>query len=319
MVRPRGAGFCYTEAEAEQMFAEAEELLEAGSDGLAFGFLTGDRRIDRDRTARMVELIHGFGKEAVFHRAFDCAGDPYEAMETLIGLRVDRVLTSGQEEKAVQGAYLLGKLQAKYGDRIQILAGSGVNAANAGDLMERTGLTQVHSSCKGWRRDETTTGSGYTTGLPRIPTGRLRCGERGAGEKTGGECGMKSGTVLKRYAVTTAAVIASAFLQAFAMQTFLNPVNILSSGFTGVAVLIERITSLYGIHFSTSLGMVALNVPVALFCFKHIGKKFVVFSMIQVFLASFFLRFAHFTPLFDDALLNICFGASSTAWPSSPP
>ena len=60
--------------------------------------------------------------------------------------------------------------------------------------------------------------------------------------------------------------------------------------------------------FSTSLGMVALNVPVALFCFKHIGKKFVVFSMIQVFLASFFLRFAHFTPLFDDALLNICFG-----------
>lgn len=158
MVRPRGAGFCYTEAEAEQMFAEAEELLEAGSDGLAFGFLTGDRRIDRDRTARMVELIHGFGKEAVFHRAFDCAGDPYEAMETLIGLRVDRVLTSGQEEKAVQGAYLLGKLQAKYGDRIQILAGSGVNAANAGDLMERTGLTQVHSSCKGWRRDETTTG-----------------------------------------------------------------------------------------------------------------------------------------------------------------
>ena len=119
---------------------------------------------------------------------------------------------------------------------------------------------------------------------------------------------MKSGTVLKRYAVTTAAVIASAFLQAFAMQTFLDPVNILSSGFTGVAVLIERITSLYGIHFSTSLGMVALNVPVALFCFKHIGKKFVVFSMIQVFLASFFLRFAHFTPLFDDALLNICFG-----------
>ena len=63
---------------------------------------------------------------------------------------------------------------------------------------------------------------------------------------------------------------------------FLNPVNILSSGFTGVAVLIERITSLYGIHFSTSLGMVALNVPVALFCFKHIGRKFVVFSMIQV-------------------------------------
>ncbi len=119
---------------------------------------------------------------------------------------------------------------------------------------------------------------------------------------------MNRKLLIKRYVITSAAVAASAFLQAFAMQTFLNPVQILSSGFTGVAVLIEKITSLHGIHFSTSLGMIALNVPVAVFCFKHIGKKFVIFSMIQVFLASFLLRFARFTPLFDDALLNICFG-----------
>ncbi len=119
---------------------------------------------------------------------------------------------------------------------------------------------------------------------------------------------MKEKRIFKRYAVTTAAVVVSALLQAFAMQVFLSPVQILSSGFTGMAVLIEKITSIYGIHFSTSLGMIALNIPVAIFCFKHIGKKFVIFSMLQVFLASFFLRFAHFTPLFDDPLLNICFG-----------
>ena len=119
---------------------------------------------------------------------------------------------------------------------------------------------------------------------------------------------MTGTRIFKRYAITTAAVIVSALLQAFAMQTFLNPVQILSSGFTGMAVLIEKITSIYGIHFSTSLGMIALNLPVAVFCFKHIGKKFVIFSMAQVFLASFFLRFAHFTPLFEDPLLNICFG-----------
>ncbi len=112
----------------------------------------------------------------------------------------------------------------------------------------------------------------------------------------------------KRYAITAVAVVLSALLQAFAMQTFLNPVQILSSGFTGMAVLIEKITSIYGIHFSTSLGMIALNVPVAIFCYKHIGKKFVIFSMLQVFLASFFLRFCHFQPLFEDVLLNICFG-----------
>src|SRR5699024_443095 len=79
-------------------------------------------------------------------------------------------------------------------------------------------------------------------------------------------------------------------------------------GFTGVAVLIEKITSLFGIHFSTSLGMIALNLPVAAFCFKHIGKKFVVFSLLHVFLASTILKYAHFQPLFDNVLLNICFG-----------
>ena len=128
MVRPRGAGFNYTEAETEQMFADG------------------------------AELIHSFGKEAVFHRAYDCVKDPYEAMETLISLKIDRVLTSGLREKAVEGAELLRRLQAEYGSRIQILAGSGVNAGNAKALMAETGLTQVHSSCKDWRRDETTSG-----------------------------------------------------------------------------------------------------------------------------------------------------------------
>ena len=158
MVRPRGAGFCYTEAETEQMFADARELLEAGSDGLAFGFLTEDHRVDLEKTGRMVELIHSYKKEAVFHRAYDCVHDPRAAMESLIALGVDRVLTSGLREKAEEGAGLLKELQETYGSRIQILAGSGVNAGNAKALMEKTGLCQVHSSCKDWRRDETTSG-----------------------------------------------------------------------------------------------------------------------------------------------------------------
>jgi len=111
-----------------------------------------------------------------------------------------------------------------------------------------------------------------------------------------------------RYIVSFCAVLLSAFLQAFTMQVFLTPAQILSSGFTGVAVLIERITSLFGIHFSTSLGMIALNIPVAIFCFRYIGKKFVVFSLMQVFFASLILRVATFSPIFDDVFLNICFG-----------
>ena len=119
---------------------------------------------------------------------------------------------------------------------------------------------------------------------------------------------MKENRKIMRYATTAAAVTASALLQAFAMNAFLTPAQILPSGFTGVASLAEKITGLFGIHFSTSLGMIVLNLPVAAFCYRKIGKKFVIFSMIQVFLASFFLRLSLFSPFFEDELLNICFG-----------
>ncbi len=112
----------------------------------------------------------------------------------------------------------------------------------------------------------------------------------------------------KRYLIMTAAIMASALLQAYAMNTFLTPVKLLPSGFTGIAALLELITGKFGLHFSTSLGMVLLNIPVAVYCYEHIGKKFVIFSMLQVFLTSFFLRVAKSDPLFDDVLLNICFG-----------
>lgn len=112
----------------------------------------------------------------------------------------------------------------------------------------------------------------------------------------------------RRYIVTTVSVIISAILQAYALKSFLLPAQILSSGFTGVAVLVEKITALYGVHFSTSLGMVLLNVPVALFCYRHIGKKFVIFSSIQILLSSLILKFAYFQPIFNDVLLNISFG-----------
>ena len=158
MSRPRAAGFCYTEGETEQLLADAKELMENGSDGIAFGFLTEERQVDVEKTRAMVELVHRYHGEAVFHRAFDCVTDPMAAMETLISLGVDRVLTSGLKEKAVDGAPLLKELWEKYGSQVEILAGSGVNAGNAKALMEETGLTQVHSSCKDWKTDVTTFG-----------------------------------------------------------------------------------------------------------------------------------------------------------------
>lgn len=156
MVRPRAGGFCYDEAETKIMMEEARLLLENGADGIAFGFLHADGTVHRERTLQMSELIHSFGKEAVFHRAFDVTKDPFQAMEVLLSCKIDRLLTSGQRAKAMQGAELIAQLQDRFGDRIEILAGSGVNAQNAGELLARTGIRQVHSSCKGYRLDPTT-------------------------------------------------------------------------------------------------------------------------------------------------------------------
>lgn len=156
MVRPRAGGFCYDEAETKIMMEEARLLLENGADGIAFGFLHADGTIHRERTLQMSELIHSFGKEAVFHRAFDVTKDPFQAMEVLLSCKIDRLLTSGQRAKAMQGSELIAQLQDRFGDRIEILAGSGVNAQNAGELLARTGIRQVHCSCKGYRLDPTT-------------------------------------------------------------------------------------------------------------------------------------------------------------------
>lgn len=160
MVRPRGAGFCYSEEDFKEMEANCRELMANGADGIAFGCLNPDGTLNVEQNQKLIEIIKDSGqeKEAVFHRAFDCTADPYVTIETLINLGVDRILTSGLKPKAADGVEVLCKLQKAYGDKIQILAGSGVNASNARWLMDKTGLTQVHSSCKDWLRDETTVG-----------------------------------------------------------------------------------------------------------------------------------------------------------------
>lgn len=111
-----------------------------------------------------------------------------------------------------------------------------------------------------------------------------------------------------RRVITVGAVIASAVLQAFVIQTFIRPADLLSGGFTGIALLLERIARMFGHEFSASLGMLALNIPVAALCIKSISLRFTFYSMIQVFLASVFLKVLHFEALFDDVMLNVIFG-----------
>ena len=156
MIRPRGAGFCYNDIEFEVMKEDARCMLENKADGIAFGCLNQDGSINEKQTKEMIDIIKEYQGEVVFHRAFDCVADPYASIELLIHLGVHRILTSGLKPKAMDGKELIKDLQNKYGNQIEILAGSGINASNARKMMEDTGIYQVHSSCKDWINDPTT-------------------------------------------------------------------------------------------------------------------------------------------------------------------
>ena len=103
MVRPRGGGFCYSEEDFNVMLRECEHLVRHGADGIAFGCLREDASIDRERNARMISIIHSHGKEAVFHRAFDCTSNPYESIETLIELGAGPSFDQRTEAKGRRG------------------------------------------------------------------------------------------------------------------------------------------------------------------------------------------------------------------------
>ena len=114
--------------------------------------------------------------------------------------------------------------------------------------------------------------------------------------------------LIVRRIITIMAVVASALLQTFVIQSFIRPAQLLSGGFTGIAILLDDIASLYGKSFSTSLGILVLNIPVAILCSKSISKRFTFYSVIQVFLASLFLKICDFQPIFQDLMLNVLFG-----------
>jgi copper homeostasis protein len=142
MVRPRGGGFAYSEAELASMERDTEAAVENGADGVVFGILQSDGRIDMPRCRQIRQLI---GKrQAVFHRAFDVTPDPFEALEQLVDLGITRVLTSGQKESVPEGVELIKKLTERAGNRIEVLPGGGIQAWNLKEMVERIGCRQVH-------------------------------------------------------------------------------------------------------------------------------------------------------------------------------
>ncbi len=157
MVRPRGAGFYYTEAEYEVMLKDAECFINSGADGIVFGFLHEDGTVDYERCKYILEIIGK--KESVFHRAIDVVPDPMEALERLAALGVTRVLTSGQQPTVREGMPLIAEMVKQAAERIQILPGGGIHPGDVAEIIKKTEVRQVHVAAPGIRMDKSTCGN----------------------------------------------------------------------------------------------------------------------------------------------------------------
>lgn len=151
MVRPRGGNFDYASAEIELMTEDIRFARRQGLTGVVFGVLTEDKRVDMERMSQLVSLSGDM--QVTFHRAFDVTPDPFEALQSLIGLGVDRILTSGQEESAYDGRALIRKLIALAGEQIEIMPGSGINPDNLAEILTATGAISFHGSARGQSKD----------------------------------------------------------------------------------------------------------------------------------------------------------------------
>jgi copper homeostasis protein len=149
MIRPRGGDFCYTSWEFHSMKRDIWQCQKASVDGIVFGILTPDGRIDKKRCKELIDKARPL--KVTCHRAFDMARDPFEALEDCIEVGFDRILTAGQQAQASKGAELIGELIKKANGRIAIMPGSGVNEDTVERIIQISKATEIHFSAVGSR------------------------------------------------------------------------------------------------------------------------------------------------------------------------
>ena len=144
MVRPRDGGFFYDDTEFASMLEDVRIFASEGVEGLVFGLLMPDGTIDTERCRILVEAAGE--REKVFHRAFDLVPDWRKAMDELVAIGFDRILTSGQAPDALKGSETIREMVEYASGRIEILPGGGIRPHNVPYLLRATGCTQAHSS-----------------------------------------------------------------------------------------------------------------------------------------------------------------------------
>lgn len=146
IIRPRGGDFLYSPIEQRIMLKDIDNARRLGADGVVFGCLTAKGDIDIPLMKQLMEAAQGMS--VTFHRAFDVCRNPQKALEDIISLGCDRILTSGQQPTAKQGIPLLKGLQKQAAGRIILLAGCGVNETNIAHIAAETGIREFHFSAR---------------------------------------------------------------------------------------------------------------------------------------------------------------------------
>lgn len=144
MIRPHEGGFYYHPEDVETMLIEIRCAKDLGAQGVVFGALTADNQIDVSTCQRLIEEARPL--KVTFHRAFDIVYDWRPALDALLKLKVDRLLTSGLATTALEGRETIRQLVEQSGDQLRVIAGSGVTADNVRQLVSETGISEVHTS-----------------------------------------------------------------------------------------------------------------------------------------------------------------------------
>jgi copper homeostasis protein len=144
MIRPRGGDFCYSSYEFHAMKRDIYQAQKLSVDGIVLGILNPDGTIDKKRCKELIDKARPL--KVTCHRAFDMTRDPFQALEDCIEVGFDRILTSGGQMQAVQGATLIGELIKRANGRIAIMPGSGVNENTVEEIVAKTGTVEIHFS-----------------------------------------------------------------------------------------------------------------------------------------------------------------------------
>ncbi|MCK9526928.1 MAG: copper homeostasis protein CutC [Limnochordia bacterium] len=147
MIRPRGGDFLYNNEEISQMEDDIRLSAKLGAKGVVFGVLNENSFFDALAMSRLVQLAKSLQLEVTCHRAFDVAQDPYQSLQTLIELGVDRLLTSGQEKTALEGIPLLRELIRRAEGRISIMPGGGVRPENVREFF-KLDIKEIHTGSR---------------------------------------------------------------------------------------------------------------------------------------------------------------------------